>query len=52
MERETNVCKGIQKIPVKTSRGKKYRARKMVNGVRMEFKTNNLQEAKKWLRNN
>lgn len=48
--REINIAKGIQKLPVKTKFGKKYRARKMVNGVRLELRTNNLQKAKQWLR--
>lgn len=47
---ETLVCPNIQKIePVK--KGKKYRARKTIAGVKYELRTNNLGEAKKWLRN-
>lgn len=48
---EMLVCPGIQKIEPVTKRGKRYRARKTVNGVRLDFRTNNLSEAKKWLRN-
>lgn len=50
MKKEINVAPGIQKLPVKTGRGKKYRARKTVKGKRVELRTNNLNEAKKWLR--
>lgn len=45
--RQVTVAPGIQLIP---SRKGKYRARKMIAGERFEFQTNNLAEAKKWLR--
>lgn len=50
MKAQTRICTGIQRINTLTKRGKKYRARKRVNGVEYELRTNNLAEAKKWLK--
>lgn len=46
--KQTSVAPGIT---LSGSKINKYRARKVINGERVSFYTNNLLKAKKWLKN-